>query len=301
MKIFNPCLVKSPSNPLGVNLMDFPESTIIVHQNITHQHLNKVKADCLTSSAVSPKLIRCTAHHTIGKKNVAAEVQSHLEQINTGDGLPPHLDLYIGAPVVLRNRNISQELCITNGAQGFVRGILLGKMFPGSHSNYATIVLVEFESSPVKLAHLPTGYFPITPIRSRIRASMYNPLTSSSFSFLAMRHQLPIQLAFAITSHGAQGKTLSHVTADITVKKEGIAYVAVSRARTWHGLAITKEVTSLALLNLPLPKDLLNETRQLEALQHNTLVQKGFLDNGILVEVPDPEKEDGQEVHTIRL
>jgi len=130
---------------------------------------------------------------------------------------------------------------------------------------------------------------------------MYNPLTSSSFSFLAMRHQLPIQLAFAITSHGAQGKTLSHVTADITVKKEGIAYVAVSRARTWHGLAITKEVTSLAQLNCPLPKDLLNETRQLEALQHNTLVQKGFLDNGILVDVPDPEKEDGQGVHIIRL
>src|SRR6266436_8705290 len=98
-----------------------------------------------------------------------------------------------------------------------------------------------------------------------------------------------------------QGKTLSHVTADITVKKEGIAYVAVSRARTWHGLAITKEVTSLAQLNHPLPKDLLNETRQLEALLHNTLVQKGFLDNGILVEVPDPEKEDGQEVHIIRL
>ena len=58
MKIFNSCLVKSPSNLLGVNLMNFPESTIIVHQNITHQHLNKVKADCLTSSAVSPKLIR---------------------------------------------------------------------------------------------------------------------------------------------------------------------------------------------------------------------------------------------------
>src|SRR5258708_16595179 len=150
MKIFNSCLVKSPSNPLGVNLMNFPESTIIVHQNITHQHLNKVKADCWTSSAVSPKLIRCTAHHTIRKKNVAAEVQSHLEQICTGDGLPPHLDLYIGAPVVLRNRNISKELHITNGAQGFVRGILLGKMFPDSHSTYATIVLLNFKTILLK-------------------------------------------------------------------------------------------------------------------------------------------------------
>ena len=109
-----------------------------------------------------------------------------------------------------------------------------------------------------------------------------------------MRHQLPIQLAFAITSHGAQGKTLSHVTADITVKKEGIAYIAVSRARSWHGLAITKEVTSLSQLNYPLPKDLLDETRRLDALQHNTLVQNGYLDNGFLVDVPDPEKRKGK-------
>src|SRR5260370_40491091 len=116
---------------------------------------------------------------------------------------------------------------------------------------------------------------------------MHNPLTNSSFSFLAMRHQLPIQLAFAITSHGAQGKTLSHVTA--------------SRARSQHGLAITKEVTSLAQLNYHLPKDLLYETRRLEALQHNTLVKNGFLDGGFLVDIPDPEKEEGQEVPIIRL
>src|SRR6266478_9163710 len=196
----------------GADLKIFPESTIIVHRNITCQHLNKVKADSLTSSSLSPKLIRCTAKHTIGKQIVTAEVQNHLEQISTADGLPPHLDLYIGAPVVLRNRNISQELRITNGAQGIVRGILKEEMSPDSSTSYAMVALVEFESSPVKLSHLPTGYFPITPISSRIRASMHNPLTNSSFSILAMRHQLPIQLAFAITSHGAQGKTLSHVT-----------------------------------------------------------------------------------------
>src|SRR5260370_5404755 len=130
---------------------------------------------------------------------------------------------------------------------------------------------------------------------------MHNPLTNSSFSFLAMRHQLPIQPAFAITSHGVQGKTLSDVTADITVKKEGIAYVAVSRACSQYGLAITKEATSLAQLNYPLPKDLLDETRILEALQHNTLVKNGFLDDGFLVDIPDPEKEEGQEVPIIRL
>src|SRR5260370_2495172 len=186
--------------------------------------------------------MHCQAYNR--EKIVTTEVQSHLEQMSTGDGLPPHLDLYIGAPVVLRNRNLSQELCITNGTQGIVRSILREEMSPGSSKSYAMVALVEFESSPVKLSHLPTGYFPITPISSRIQASMHNPLTNSSFSFLAMRHQLPIQLAFAITSHGAQGKTLSHVTADTTVKKEGIAYVPVSSPQSQYDLPITKEFTS---------------------------------------------------------
>src|SRR5260370_34325607 len=225
--------------------------------------------------------MHCQAYNR--EKIVTTEVQSHPEQIGTGDGLPPHLDLYIGAPVVLRNINLSQELHITNGAQGIVRGILREEMSPGSSTSYAMVALVEFESSPVKLSHLPTGYFPITPISSRIQASMHNPITNSSFSFLAMRHQLPIQLAFAITSHGAQGKTLSHVTADITVKKQGIACVAVSSAQSRHGLAITKEVTSLSQLNYPLPKDLLDETRRFDALQHYTLPQNGFLYNDSLV------------------
>src|SRR5260370_22694280 len=145
--------------------------------------------------------MHCQAYNR--KKIVTAEVQNHLEQIISGDGLPPHLDLYIGAPVVLRNRNLSQELHITKGAQGIARGILR-EMSPGSCASYATVALVEFESSPVKLSYLPTGYFPITPISSRIRASLHNPHTNSSFSILAMMHQLPIQLAFAITSHGAK-------------------------------------------------------------------------------------------------
>src|SRR5260370_5194980 len=64
-------------------------------------------------------------HNQIVMKDVCQETSNsvNLEQISTGDGLPPHLDLYIGAPVVLRNRNLSQELRITNGAQGIVRGI----------------------------------------------------------------------------------------------------------------------------------------------------------------------------------
>src|SRR5260370_21920109 len=105
------------------------------------------------------------------------------------------------------------------GPRALSGGILREEMCPGSSTSYAMVALVEFESSPVKLSHLPTGYFPITPISSRIWASMHNPITNSSFSFLAMTHQLPIQLAFTITSHGTQVKTLSHVTADITVKK----------------------------------------------------------------------------------
>ncbi|KAG1811783.1 uncharacterized protein BJ212DRAFT_1465471 [Suillus subaureus] len=38
--------------------------------------------------------------------------------------LPGCLPLYVGMPVILRLRNLSTDLGVTNGAQGFVRKIL---------------------------------------------------------------------------------------------------------------------------------------------------------------------------------
>ncbi|KAG9310716.1 hypothetical protein JVU11DRAFT_9315 [Chiua virens] len=110
--------------------------------------------------------------------------------------LPSSVALYVGMPVILRLRNLSTDLGITNGSQGI-------------------------------LSDLPPKYFVVTP---KVRIE---------------RLQLPIQPAFAVTGHSAQGKTLPKIMVDLS---EGgfAAYVAASRARTRE------------------------EVRRFEALQHNT-------------------------------
>ena len=260
--MFNSCLVQSHSNPNGTNLLPYQDTTtVIVHRNVTRQHLNQAKVLSITQSPRGPSLVQCYARHTIGKQGIPLEIQKQLQHAQNHDGSPAYLDIYIGAPVILRNHNLSQELCITNGAQGVVQGISLVPLFPGSKMFYASDILVEFPSSPVQLSHLPSGYFPIIPVATQVTTAVYNHSTGISFTIKATRYQLPIQLAFAITSHGAQGKTLPHVTADLTEKADGLAYVAASRATNRHGLSITHEITSLSQLNRPLNRFLLSRNK----------------------------------------
>ena len=103
-----------------------------------------------------------------------------------------------------------------------------------------------------------------------------------------VRSQLPIQPAFAVTGHSAQGKTLPKVLVNLA---EGgfAAYVAASCAMTRHGLCITEPVT-IQQLNKPLPHDLLQEIHRLEAIEHNTMITHDFK-KGTLISVPDVESD----------
>ena len=103
----------------------------------------------------------------------------------------------------------------------------------------------------------------------------------SKSSKIQTRTQLPLQLAFGITLHSAQGQTLPRITLR---SREW----SVSRARDRYGLAIVKEITSLRELNQPLPPELVQEMKR---LAHNTMVDYDKAFCGNRVAVPDAESE----------
>ena len=287
LELFNTRVIKSADNPNGVDMGTVNEanSTAIVSTNLLRESINARKAHANCTRPDSPTLVTCAAQDNIVCGPCSTETIKHLLNMNmsklTADGaLPGYIPLYEGMPVILRHQNISTELCITNGSQGIVRQIDTGETPEGF--TFCKSVIVEFPHCRAHFPELPPHHFPITPISWTFATKLNGELVR------AIRKQLPIQPAFAVTGHSAKGKTLPSVLANL---HEGgfAAYVAASRPTSRKGLCITRPVT-LEMLYRPVPHDLYIESRRLEIIEHNTLVKYGFKD-GAIQDVFDPETE----------
>ena len=221
----------------------------------------------------------------LSKENRQALLNLDVANISTQGALPGFLSLYIGMPVILHLKNISTDLAITNGSQGYVRKISTSISTDGL--THSTCVIVEFPDSKVRLLDLPPGHFPITPISWKF-ATILTDEHGTQRKVHITHHQLPIQPGFTVTGQSAQGKTLPQVIVNLHEGSFG-AYVAASRARTREGICITQQVT-LNNLNKCLPYDLFQEVRRFDAIEHNTYVHHGTLD-GPLIEVPNIKSE----------
>ena len=170
-----------------------------------------------------------------------------------------------------------------------MRRLHLEPLYKNGKANSAVIALVEFPDSTVEIPGLPKGWYPIEPISCTVKQILVQKDTQKLIEVSATRFQLPIQLAFAITSHCAQGRTLSGIVCDISSGGHN-AYVAASWARNRNSLVITKFITSNAQLNRPLASDLVCEMKRLSCLQHNTLVLHGYV-SSTLRHIDDPEQD----------
>jgi hypothetical protein len=173
-----------------------------------------------------------------------------------------------------------------NGSEGILHAVDMRHVYLGSTHKYAAVAIVEFPEchGSVHLDGLPPRHYPIYPESCTIHVRV---LAAGRPEMLTVqRHQLALQLAFARTAHGAQGKTLPAVASDLNFGGAK-AYVIASRATDRHGLALLQSVT-LEHLNKPPDRDLRVEHMRQKALEHNTLLNFGFM-SGRPATVPDPE------------
>lgn len=173
---------------------------------------------------------------------------------NSAEGLSRRLYLSIGCRIMLR-RNICVDKGLVNGSLGTVRTIAYHNEERPPSLPY--LLLIEFDKY--------TGPF-LPPSYNRIR----NPSLPSTHShFLGNRHfpllptivswreqsvectrrQFPINLAYALTIHKAQGLTLDKVVVDIGDRETspGISYIAFSRVRRIEDLLILKAFNYMRL------------------------------------------------------
>jgi hypothetical protein len=208
MELFNSRVIKSASNPAGVDMndVDNTSATAIIATNEACEVLNARKAECVLKGA----LVVCAAHDSTSDEISLAECQQllHLNvtAIKSTQALPGFIVLAEGMPVILCVRNLSTDLGITNGSQGVVKKIFTS-ICPAGFT-YATCVLVEFPNSRVELSYLPKTIFPIVPSTWAFTTLIGGEGNSLQRKIQVTCRQLPIQPAFAVTGHSSQGKTL---------------------------------------------------------------------------------------------
>jgi PIF1-like helicase len=298
VKLFNSRVVFSPDNPQGIDMStdENKNATAIVATNLLRQAINmrKANANCPIHELTMCAALDTTSGKIVPQPSTSDLLNADVTKLGNEGALPGFIPMYIGMPVILRKKNISTELGITNRSQGILRSFSTAVCSSGFI--YCTGAIVEFPSSKAALQNLPPKLFPLEPIKWSFSSNIKLQKDNNGEQIVKariQRSQMPFEPGFASTGHSAQGKTLRNVLAWL---HEGgfAAYVSASRPKSRNDLAIIQPVT-LSDLNKPLPYDLIQETKQHEVLQHNTLIRHGFKTGGLLV-VPDPEEEQNRKI-----
>ena len=168
--------------------------------------------------------------------------QPFLSQLQSACNAPAHLELKVGAQVVLlKNLDLKQGLC--NGS----RGRVIGFSVPIDPSATAS----STAGGPPPAAEALS--FPIVQFVNGVKKTM-SPCVweikkpgarDPSGAAAASRIQIPLMLAWALSVHKCQGMTLDRVRVDLRQAFTcGQVYVAISRARSLEGLQLMERVPS---------------------------------------------------------
>lgn len=164
------------------------------------------------------------------KSTLQAKLHEAAQKYKQNAAAPECLELKIGAQVMLlSNMNIEEGL--VNGSRG---------------------VVVGFETTPTSGSRkMPVVQF----ARTRITVERFTWEYEVADTGIVLYRQVPLQLAWAVTIHKAQGLSLDCVelALDRSVFEYGQAYVALSRVRSLNGLRLTS-FTPAVLLAHPLVK-----------------------------------------------
>ncbi|KAG1721368.1 uncharacterized protein EDB91DRAFT_1064429 [Suillus paluster] len=170
-------------------------ASVIVATNALREAINGHKAEvsCGKGCLVSCYSLDKCSHKVLNGDECRKLIRLDMAALHSTQTLPGCLPLYVDMPVILCLRNLSTDLGITNGSQGFVRKILTENCPNGLP--YATCVIVHFPLSKVQLSDLAPGDFPITPV-----SWMFTTLLQGSDGAL---EKLPIMLRGDPSEHRA--------------------------------------------------------------------------------------------------
>lgn len=200
-------------------------ATVLVRTNADRNALNMLKARSNCESEESPQLHMCEALdlYADDKRHVANRAphfdRDYLLGVETGKKgkgnrggcslkLPGIIPLYVGMPVIIREKNISTDCGITNGARGTVVHITFkpAEVVGDVNRKVVDVVFVHIPGCRLNLQGLPPQVVPLSSVSSSFRTSPPSIPSNDKIQFI--RHQAIVQPAFAITCHCGGGQRL---------------------------------------------------------------------------------------------
>ncbi len=213
--------------------------------------LNAVRNRSITEADL--KRLNVRVHHTPPEEAIVlTSVNASADELNAKrlQRLPGTIKTFHGefrgdfperevpADAELRLKKGARVMCVANDENGrFVNGTL------GWIAGFAKD---DEESEPSIRVKLDTGdTVSISPHTWRIYRSVYDRAAKTlDQEKLGSFTQIPLKLAWAVTIHKSQGKTFDRVAVDLGrgAFAAGQTYVALSRCRSFEGLALVKPV-----------------------------------------------------------
>ena len=177
------------------------------------------------------------------------------------------LPLVLGMPVVL-TENIDVAGGIVNGSTGILRKVRY--RVDDDDRRFITSCIVELpDVTSDALPNLPPKHVAVLPNNVEMK-SFRHP--NSGRSCTLRRCQVPLDAAFAITAHKAQGQTMRKVVVDLAscIGTEA-AYVMVSRCTGLQGLMVLRPFP-ISKITVHRSQDAREEFRRLDRLNVQTIV-----------------------------
>lgn len=196
------------------------------------------------------------------------ELVAYLHSVHSGKtrGQLGRLPLVLGMPVLV-SQNFDVEGGIVNGSYGIVKRIRYTVDESGVRKLTSCVVEVK-DSSEATMPYLQCHEVPV--LKDSLDIT-FKDRHKSGGSITIQRTQVPIVPAFAMTTHRAQGQTLSNVIVDLqSCRGSESPYVMLSCVTSLKGLLILRPFEHKKI-SCNISEELRTENRRLRALTQQTI------------------------------
>ena len=227
----------------ALNQRIVPNSDFLIRHRITTLFPTRVQVATLNSHSLAN-----APGNTIVTYNAIVEENASQNQTNSIQSDFPivdKLELKVGCIVMMVHNDADKQW--VNGQIGVFEGIDKGRLMIRIGSETYLVQRTTFEK---KEAYVEDGKIAY---RTTLKVT-----------------QFPLVLAYALTIHKSQGKTIERVACDISNCFDyGQAYVALSRCRSLDGLYLLNEVNKTKIITSPEVREFYNSQKEFDAIPNS--------------------------------